>query len=79
MTGRDLQIARGKLVGGGRGAVKTMAEKLETPYRTYQGWEARKGLIPGVASVAVKALLLLTEIDTEDTVGMQVDCAEEFQ
>ena len=49
MTGRDLQMARGKLVGNRRGAVKLMAEKLETPYRTYQGWEASKGLIPGVS------------------------------
>lgn len=63
MTGRDLKVARGRLVGGGRGAVKTMAGKLETPYRTYQGWEACKGSIPGVASVAVKALMLLAEID----------------
>ena len=67
MTGRDLQMARGKLVGTGRGAVKRMAEKLETPYRTYQGWEASKGVIPGVAAVAVKALVTLAEIDLEDT------------
>lgn len=66
MTGRDLRVAREKLVGSSRGAVKTMAEKLETPYRTYQGWEGRKGLIPGVASVAVKALMLLAEIAYEE-------------
>jgi hypothetical protein len=65
MTGRDLRAARGKLVGNGRGAVKLMAEKLETPYRTYQGWEARKGLIPGVAGVAVKALIKLSDADQE--------------
>jgi hypothetical protein len=65
MTGRDLQMARGKLVGNRRGAVKLMAEKLETPYRTYQGWEASKGLIPGVAAVAVKALSTLAEIGQE--------------
>lgn len=67
MTGRDLQMARGKLVGNRRGAVKLMAEKLETPYRTYQGWEGAKGVIPGVAAVAVKALVKLAEIDLEDT------------
>lgn len=57
MTGRDLKIARGKLTGTGRGAVKIMAQKLETPYRTYQGWEAKAGQIPGIASVAISALL----------------------
>lgn len=40
-----------------------MAAKLDTPYRTYQGWEAAKGLIPGIAGVAVKALIKLYEID----------------
>lgn len=59
MTGRDLKNARGKLTGTGRGAVKTMAQKLETPYRTYQGWEAKAGQIPGIASVAVTGLLAL--------------------
>lgn len=59
MTGRDLKNARGKLTGTGRGAVKTLAQKLETPYRTYQGWEAKSGQIPGIASVAVTALLTL--------------------
>jgi len=63
MIGRDLKAARMKLVGDHRGAVKTMAEKLETPYRTYPSWEARKGSIPGVAAVAVKGLLKLLEID----------------
>lgn len=59
MTGRDLKSARAKLTGTGRGAVKTMAQKLETPYRTYQGWEGNQGQIPGIASVAVNALLTL--------------------
>ena len=59
MTGKDLKIARGKLTATGRGSIKSMAQKLETPYRTYQGWEARKGQIPGIASVAVTALLTL--------------------
>ena len=59
MTGKDLKIARAKLAGTGRGSVKTMARKLETPYRTYQGWEANKGQIPGIASVAITALLTL--------------------
>ena len=59
MTGRDLKNARAKLTGTGRGAVKTMAQKLETPYRTYQGWEGNPGQIPGIASVAVTALLTL--------------------
>lgn len=65
MTGKDLKIARAKLTGTGRGAVKTMAQKLETPYRTYQGWEARKGQIPGVVSVGIKALLSLAELRVE--------------
>ena len=59
MTGKDLKIARAKLTGSSRGSVKTMAQKLETPYRTYQGWEARKGQIPGIVSVAISALLKL--------------------
>ena len=59
MTGKDLKIARGKLTGTGRGSVKLMAQKLETPYRTYQGWEANPNQIPGIASVAVTALLAL--------------------
>ena len=63
MTGRDLRAARTKLVGDHRGAVKNMAQKLETPKRTYQGWEARKGVVPGATSVAVKLLLRLAEID----------------
>jgi hypothetical protein len=62
MTGRDLKAARIKLVGDGHRAVKGMAEKLETAKRTYQGREARKGSIPGVASAAVKGLLKLDEI-----------------
>lgn len=62
MTGRDLKAARIKLVGDKRGAVKTMADKLETAKRTYQGWEARKGSIPGIASVAVKGLIKLNQI-----------------
>lgn len=63
MIGRDLIAARVKLVGDHRGAVRTMAEKLETPKRTYQGWEARKGGIPGAAGIAVSSLLQLAEID----------------
>lgn len=63
MIGRDLKAARLKLVGDHRGAIKTMAEKLETPYRTYQSWEALKSNIPGAASVAVKGLLKLLEIE----------------
>lgn len=63
MTGRDLRAARLKLVGDRRGSVVTMSAKLETAYRTYQGWEARKGAIPGVAGVAVKGLLLIAEIE----------------
>ena len=63
MTGRDLTAARIKLVGDHRGAVKSMAQKLETPKRTYQGWEARKGSVPGVVSTAINALLLIAEID----------------
>lgn len=59
MTGKDLIIARSKLTSPGRGRVQAMADKLETPKRTYQGWEARKGQIPGIASVAVSALLKL--------------------
>ena len=66
MTGRDLVAARGKLVGTGRGAVKLMANKLETPYSTYQKWEARPGLIPCIAAVAVSALLALAEIEFEE-------------
>lgn len=58
MTGRDLKAARIKLVGDHRGAVKIMAEKLETAYRTYQSWEATKGSIPGVAGVAGVAVKL---------------------
>ena len=63
VTGRDLKAARIKLAGDGHGSVKTMAAKLETAKRTYQGWEARPGSVPGVASVAVKALLKLVEIN----------------
>lgn len=66
MTGRDLKAARIKLVGDRRGAVKTMSEKLETPYRTYQAWEALTGAIPGVAGAAVKALLKLFENDQKE-------------
>ena len=62
MTGRDLKAARTKLVGDHRGAVKTMAQKLETAKRTYLDWEARTGSIPGVASVAVTSLIKLTEM-----------------
>lgn len=63
MTGRDLKALRVKLVGDSRGAVRTMAEKLETPKRTYLNWEAQQGSIPGVAGVAVQALVRLSEID----------------
>ncbi|WP_321367549.1 hypothetical protein [uncultured Desulfuromusa sp.] len=62
MTGRDLKAIRIKLVGDKRGAVKKMAAKLETAYRTYQSWEARKGSIPGVASVAVKGLEYMADL-----------------
>lgn len=65
MTGKDLKIARGKLVGTRRNAVQVMADKLETPKRTYQGWEARKGQIPGIVSVGIKALLNLAELRVE--------------
>jgi hypothetical protein len=68
MTGRDLKAARIKLEGDGHRAVKRMAERLETAKRTYQGWEARKGSIPGVASVAVKGLLRLEDIAESDEV-----------
>ncbi|WP_321532255.1 hypothetical protein [uncultured Desulfuromonas sp.] len=63
MTGRDLKAWRVKLVGDNRGAVRTMAEKLETPKRTYLNWEAQRGSIPGVAGVAIQALVRLSEID----------------
>jgi hypothetical protein len=63
MTGRDLKATRIRLEGDGHKSVKRMAEKLETPKRTCQDWEARKGVVPGVVSVAVKALLLLAQID----------------
>lgn len=76
MTGRDLKMARGKLVGTGRGAVKTMAARLDTPYRTYQGWEASKGMIPGVAGVAVESLIKLAEID-QAVDEMEAEEAEE--
>lgn len=66
MTGRDLKAARIKMVGDGHRAVKRMAEKLETAKRTYQGWEARKGSIPGVVSVAVKGLLKLEDLARMD-------------
>ena len=62
MTGRDLKAARIKLVGDHRGAVKTMAQKLETAKRTYLDWEAKSGSVPGVVSVAVKSLLQLSEM-----------------
>ncbi len=63
MTGRDLKATRIKLEGDGHKSVKRMAEKLETPKRTYQDWEARKGVVPGVVCVAVKTLLLIAEIE----------------
>ena len=69
MTGRDLKAARIKLFGDGRGAIKKMAQTLETAYRTYQGWEARIGSIPGVASVAVKGLLKEALNDHETEAG----------
>ena len=65
MIGGELRVIRARLVGDGHGAIKSMAARLETPYRTYQGWEARKGAIPGVAGVAVRALLRLEEIAAE--------------
>lgn len=71
MTGRDLRASRVKLCGDRRGAVKRMAERLETPTRTYQRWEARKGLIPGIASVAVKGILELQEISLADPESAQ--------
>lgn len=61
MVGRDLKAIRIKLVGDTRGSVKLMANKLETPYRTYQDWEARQGSIPGVAAVAINSLKRLAE------------------
>lgn len=76
MTGRDLKSARGKLVGHHYGAVKIMAAKLETPYRTYQGWEASKGSIPGISAVAVRALLLLAEIDQAVVEAPPVEAVE---
>lgn len=63
MNGGDLKTIRIKLTGDSRGSIKTMAQKLETPYRTYQDWEARKGAIPGVVSVAIKALKKLDDIE----------------
>lgn len=33
-----------------------MAKLLDTPYRTYQDWEADKARIPGVVGVAVRLL-----------------------
>jgi|GEM_PF-2873003 len=66
MTGRDLKAIRIKLVGDARGAVKLMANKLETPYRTYQDWEAHSGSIPGVASVAIKSLEKLAQITQDE-------------
>lgn len=73
MTGKDLIIARGKLTGTGRGAVKIMACKLETPYRTYQGWEARSDQIPGIVSVAVNGLLNLAEIRRNNLEKVEVE------
>lgn len=67
MTGRDLIAARGKLVGTGYGSVRAMARRLGTPYRTYQGWEARKGSLPGVVGVAVESLLELHCLAAEAT------------
>jgi len=69
MTGRDLRAARTRLTGDGYGAIKLMAQKLETPYRTYQSWEARAGSIPGVAGVAVKGLLKEAEKEIETGEG----------
>ncbi len=67
MTGRDLKAIRIKLLGDRHGAIKRKASKLETPYRTYQSWEAQKGSIPGVASVAVRGVERLTEIESKST------------
>lgn len=37
-------------------SVSELAKVLETPYRTYQDWEAGRNRIPGVAKVAVALL-----------------------
>ena len=66
MTGRDLKANRIKLVGDGYGMVKKMADKLETPKRTYQGYEARSGSVPGAVAVAVTCLLQLAEIAKQE-------------
>lgn len=67
MTGRDLKANRIKLTGDGHGDEKRMAEKLELAKRTYQGYEARKGSVPGPVSVAVKGLVKLAEINAADS------------
>jgi hypothetical protein len=71
VIGSELRVIRARLVGGGHGAIKVMAARLETPYRTYQGWEAKKGAIPGAAAVAVRALLRLQELSDDHSMPIQ--------
>lgn len=57
----DLRGRRVRLVGDKRGAIANMAERLNTPYRTYQDWELGNAAVPGVALVAIDALLRIKE------------------
>lgn len=52
MTGESLKNARMTL----GLSVSELARQLDTPYRTYQDWEAGRNRIPGITKVAVALL-----------------------
>lgn len=55
----DLAYARYKL----KWSMKRIAIELNTPYRTYQDWEAGRTRVPGVVSVALKHVLWSHDVE----------------
>ena len=53
MTNTELRKARLRLGFN----IKQMAERLNTPYRTYQDWELGNNKIPGIVGVTLDLLL----------------------